>query len=145
MHKLPRFDDVLTSFGSTAPVAGLTHTFYRYPARFSPEFVRATINAFTEPGDLVIDPFMGGGTTAVEALATRRRFVGTDLNRLAVFIARTKTTPLTKADCKRLLQWADLIETAVFDSSLDAGAAVADSELTRNVPWCALLTDSQLN
>ena len=51
------------------PVAGLTHNFYRYPARFSPEFAKQAILAFSKPDDLVLDPFMGGGTTLVEALA----------------------------------------------------------------------------
>jgi DNA methylase len=51
------------------PVTGLTHNFYRYPARFSPAFVRAAIEAFTEPGDYVLDPYMGGGTSLVEAVA----------------------------------------------------------------------------
>src|SRR5215467_6633374 len=51
------------------PVRGLTHNFYRYPARFSPAFVRAAIETFTKPGDLVLDNHVGGGTTLVEALA----------------------------------------------------------------------------
>ena len=34
---------------------GLTHGFYKYPARFSPVFASAAIRAFTEPGDLVLD------------------------------------------------------------------------------------------
>ena len=46
-------------------VSGLTHNFYRYPARFSPLFAREVIRAFSRPGDLVFDPFMGGGTTLV--------------------------------------------------------------------------------
>jgi hypothetical protein len=135
MDKLPRIDDVLSSFVSTAPVAGLTHTFYRYPARFSPDFVRSAISAFSQPGDLVLDPFMGGGTTAVEALAAGRKFVGTDLNRLAVFIARTKTTPLSKNDCKRLLEWADFVKTEVASWHFDADLSDADDKLTRNIPW----------
>ena len=36
----------------TEPVRGLTHGFYKYPARFSPAFVRAAIETFTKPGDL---------------------------------------------------------------------------------------------
>ena len=48
-------------------VKGLTHEFYRYPARFSPTFVREFIETFTKPGDWVFDPFVGGGTTLVEA------------------------------------------------------------------------------
>jgi hypothetical protein len=33
------------------PVRGLTHGFYKYPARFSPSFARATIEIFTQPGE----------------------------------------------------------------------------------------------
>src|SRR6478672_1123237 len=54
------------------PVRGLTHGFYKYPARFSPSFARATIETFTQPGDLVFDNHVGGGTTLVEALALGR-------------------------------------------------------------------------
>ncbi len=70
------------------------HEFYRYPARFSPGFVRATIEAFSQPHDLVIDPFVGGGTTAIEALIACRRSLVADLNPLATFVTRVKTTPL---------------------------------------------------
>ncbi len=52
-------------------VSGLTHDIYRYPARFSPLFARAAIELFTEPGDTILDPFMGGSTSLVEALALR--------------------------------------------------------------------------
>lgn len=47
---------------SSGSICGLTHNFYRYPARFSPALVRAAIRAFTKPGDLILDPFVGGGT-----------------------------------------------------------------------------------
>src|SRR4051812_40922043 len=72
-------------------VSGLTHSVYRYPARFSPVFARAAIETFTQPGDTVLDPFMGGSTSLVEALALGRNAVGTDLNQLAVFLTRVKT------------------------------------------------------
>jgi DNA methylase len=55
------------------PVRGLTHGFYKYPARFSPSFVRAAIQTFTQPGDLVLDNHVGGGTTLVEAPRARAR------------------------------------------------------------------------
>ena len=44
------------------PVRGLTHGYYKYPARFSPAFARAAIETFTKPGDLVLDPHAGGVT-----------------------------------------------------------------------------------
>jgi DNA modification methylase len=72
-------------------ICGLTHNLYRYPARFSPYFVRAAIEEFTRPGDLVFDPFMGGGTTLVEASVLGRKAVGIDINSLAVFVSKAKT------------------------------------------------------
>lgn len=72
-------------------VSGLTHKFYRYPARFSPQFVRTAIAQFTNPGDLVFDPFMGGGTTLVEAVALGRHAIGTDISSLATFVSEAKT------------------------------------------------------
>ena len=87
------------------PVGGWTHNFYRYPARFSPRFARAAILAFSNPGDTVFDPFMGGGTTLVEAAVTGRRSAGTDINPLALFVARVKTTPLSESEITEIEQW----------------------------------------
>jgi len=89
------------------PVAGLTHDFYRYPARFSPQFVQAVIKAFTQPGDVVLDPFMGGGTTLVEARVMGRRAIGVDISQLATFIARVKTTPLLDRDFSTIQKWGE--------------------------------------
>jgi hypothetical protein len=90
-----------------SPVAGLTHCYYRYPARFSPKFARTAIELLSRPGDVVLDPYMGGGTTLVEALVLGRRAIGCDLNSLAVFVARVKTTPLNRLHKDALLDWAD--------------------------------------
>ena len=89
-------------------VSGLTHDLYRYPARFSPLFARAAIELFTDPGDTILDPFMGGSTSLVEALALGRHAVGTDINQLSVFLARVKTLLLSDADLESLRAWADL-------------------------------------
>jgi DNA modification methylase len=90
---------------SLQPVQGLTHGFYKYPARFSPCFARAAIEAFTEPGDWVLDNHVGGGTTLVEALALGRHSAGSDISALAEFVAKTKTTLLTDAELARLERW----------------------------------------
>ena len=86
-------------------VSGLTHSFYKYPARFSPQFVRAAIEQFTDHGDLVVDPFMGGGTSAVEALACGRSFVGTDCSSLAHFVSSVKTTILPPSEIREVVSW----------------------------------------
>jgi hypothetical protein len=88
-----------------SPVSGFTHNFYRYPARFSPVMVRAAVEAFTDPGDLVLDPFMGGGTTLVEALALGRQALGTDISSLATFVSEVKTTLLSERELGKLSAW----------------------------------------
>jgi hypothetical protein len=87
------------------PINGLTHNFYRYPARFSPVFVRSAIEAFTEPGDLVVDNHVGGGTSLVEALALGRHSIGIDISALAEFVATVKTNVYRDVELERLLQW----------------------------------------
>jgi DNA methylase len=48
--------------------------------------VQKYIEAFSEPGDLVLDPFGGSGVTAVETLVLRRRAIHSDISPLANFI-----------------------------------------------------------
>ena len=96
-----------------SPVSGLTHNFYRYPARFSPKLVRATIEAFTEPGDLVLDPFVGGGTTLVEAMALGRNAIGSDISSLATFVSQVKTTVFNEAELAALDAWATQLGDAI--------------------------------
>jgi len=99
------FENLARAAQDTRRVQGATHRFYRYPARFSPTFVQAAIEQLTEPGDLVFDPFLGGGTTLVEAMRLGRAGIGSDINELAVFISQVKTTLLTEAAEQHLRQW----------------------------------------
>ena len=79
-----------------------THGMHSYPAKFIPQIPARLIEALSYPGELVVDPFSGGGTTGVEALRLGRDFVGLDANPVAVLLGRIKTTPLTSADQKEL-------------------------------------------
>jgi DNA modification methylase len=49
-----------------------------HPAPFPVELPARLIHLFTYRGDLVLDPFMGSGTTAVAAVRTQRHFAGYD-------------------------------------------------------------------
>lgn len=104
---------LIESARSSEPVRGLTHSFYKYPARFSPVFARAAIQAFTQPGDLVVDPHVGGGTTLVEALASGREGVGIDISTLAEFVSTVKCTIYSEAELDRLEWWSARVANAV--------------------------------
>lgn len=96
-----------------SPVRGLTHCFYKYPARFSPRFARAAIDVFTCPGDLVLDPHVGGGTTLVEAISTGREAVGVDISTLAKFVSSVKLIVFSDAELAVLERWAKRIDGSV--------------------------------
>ncbi|MGH9297676.1 MAG: DNA-methyltransferase, partial [Acidimicrobiales bacterium] len=49
-----------------------------HPAPFPVELPQRLIDLYTYEGDVVLDPFLGSGTTAIAALRTRRHFVGFD-------------------------------------------------------------------
>lgn len=102
---MPLRRSLLKVIQSDRHIQGYTHSFYRYPAATSPELVREVLLRYSEPGDWVLDPFMGGGTSVVEALAHGRRAVGLDVNPLAVFVARAKTTLLTGRDQSAICDW----------------------------------------
>jgi len=52
------------------------------------------ISHYTEPGDIILDPFCGGGVTVVESLRLRRKVVGVDVNPLATYITEMEVKPL---------------------------------------------------
>ena len=102
-------ENFITAIQSKERISGLKHKFYNYPARFSPEFVREAIQTFTNIDDLIIDPFVGGGTTLTEARLLSRRSLGTDLNELAIFVTQLKTMLLKQKEADGLFRWCDNI------------------------------------
>ena len=55
------------------------------------------VKRLSKPGDLICDPFMGAGTTAVAALAAGRKFVGCDIDEAHVQTARGRCAMLREA------------------------------------------------
>jgi len=69
-----------------------------YLGTFPPVMARVLIEAFSDPGDLVFDPFSGRGTTMLEARLAGRRAVATDMNPLAVALTRAKAQTVSLED-----------------------------------------------
>lgn len=111
------------------------HEFYRYPARFSPTLARSAIETFTSVGDLVVDPFCGGGTTAVEAQASGRRSAVADLNSLAIFVTNAKVANYTDDALKRACDFAASVDSLRLarDGDLPLLKEWIESGYTRNV------------
>ena len=80
----------------------------------------------------MLDPFMGGGTTIVEALALGRRVAGLDINGLSHFVTQVKTTPLSKRDASQLLNWGDRIQSCIIPETNEVGVGLNYG--TKNLP-----------
>jgi DNA modification methylase len=59
-------------------------------ATFPPKLIEPCILAGSAPGDLVLDPFCGSGTTGLVALRHKRRFIGIELNPEYIKIAEKR-------------------------------------------------------
>ncbi len=66
-----------------------------YRACFKPQLPAFFIDRLTRPGDAVHDPFMGRGTTPVQAALMGRRPVGSDVNPLSTLLTRPRLQPPT--------------------------------------------------
>lgn len=91
------------------PEPAYTHDFHAYPGRMAPSVVRSLLEAWQGRGRRVMDPFCGGGTVAVEGVALGYDLRVSDLNPLAVRLARLRATPLTAAQAQALQQQAQAV------------------------------------
>jgi DNA modification methylase len=71
-----------------------SHNFHSFPAKFPPQLPRKFITELTDPGDIILDPMVGSGTTIVEAFLSGRQGVGFDIDPLALLISKVKVNPL---------------------------------------------------
>ena len=88
-----------------------------HSAAFPIELPKWFIKLYTLPGDLVLDPFLGSGTTALAAIQLARSYVGIDLNPEYVNISRSRVTE-TQIGLPNI---AEEQEDYQFPSSSDAG------------------------
>lgn len=76
---------------------------HRYFARRPHNVFRHLIESYTDPNDIILDCFCGGGVTLVEGLATNRRVIAVDANPLATFISDCQTTPISITEYERVM------------------------------------------
>ena len=77
---------------------GLVHPYW---ARKPLNIIEALISEYSNEGDLVLDPFVGSGTSIFAALTQKRRIIGSDINPLAIFIVRSILDLMDNPDEKK--------------------------------------------
>ncbi len=91
----------------------------KYRGNWSPYIPRNIILRYSKENDVVLDQFVGGGTTAVEAKLTHRNFVGIDINPSAIEIAKNKCDFNFDTNATTLLTIGDARNLNLIDNSID--------------------------
>ena len=102
----PFYQEAVELFGTGVGVSE-PHSLHRvisYPDSFRAEIPAYFIDRFTAEGDVVLDPFCGSGTTALEAVLKGRVAYASDRSELAVTITKAKLLPADLAEVTLRLQ-----------------------------------------
>lgn len=89
-----------------------------YRACFKPQLPRFFVERLTQPGDVVYDPFMGRGTTPIEAALLGRVPWGCDVNPLSLALTSPRLTPPTLAEIEARLREVDLADFDEYPKEL---------------------------
>ena len=93
-----RLGPVTDSYRPTKQSAKRHYGSHPYFTKRAWNVVQEYIKHFTQPGDVVLDPFGGSGVTAVESLVLRRKAIYCDISEWACFLARqTAVAPVSLA------------------------------------------------
>jgi adenine-specific DNA methylase len=84
--------------GSALKAESTLHQLSPYIGKLKSSIAGSLISQFTEPGDLVYDPFSGSGTVALEAWAAARNIIANDLSPYAALLTRAKLFPYDSLD-----------------------------------------------
>ena len=91
----------------------------KYRGNWSPYIPRNVILRYSNEGDTVLDQFVGGGTTAVEAKLTGRNFIGIDINPNAVELSQRKCDFEFDSDVNISIRLGDARKLDLPDESVD--------------------------
>lgn len=97
-ENIPISADWAFSEAKRSDTSYITHGYHRYPAKFIPQLARRLIETYSEPNDMVLDPFCGCGTTLVESAVAKRYSYGADINPIAIMMTKAKAQHLDPAD-----------------------------------------------
>src|SRR6185503_17923684 len=89
-----------------------------YRACFKPQLPRFFIERLTAPGDVVYDPFMGRGTTVLEAALLGRTAIGCDINPLSAMLVAPRLSPPSLEAIRARLDAIDFSRAIAMPDSL---------------------------
>lgn len=126
--------------GIVAPRSRGVYGVHAYHTKVPPEAIAACLEEFSEPGDVVLDPFCGSGMTGVAAGLTGRRAFLADLSPAAAHIASNYTSPCDptafRAAVERVLAAVGERVASMYRTSAPGGKGVVEYLVWSDVRRC---------
>jgi DNA modification methylase len=106
-----------------------THGLHAYAAKCPPQLARYGIRYYSKPGETVVDPMAGSGTTMVESRLLGRHCHGFDIDPIARLIADVKSTPVED----KLI--GEAVERVLKNGRENAGAQIHCPDFNNREYW----------
>jgi adenine-specific DNA methylase len=126
--------------GIIAPRSRGVYGVHAYHTKVPPEAIAACLEEFSEPGDLVLDPFCGSGMTGVAAGLTGRRAFLADLSPAAAHIASNYTSPCDPAAfqtaVEKVLEAVGERVASMYETDVPGGRGVVEYLVWSDIRRC---------
>ena len=101
-------DNIISSHSISKPSGykGL-YGFHKYWGKKPHEPIAYVIEHLTKPNSIVLDPFVGSGTAARESLLRSRRFIGFDINPVAIMLSNLLIKPPVHKELKKAVDYVE--------------------------------------
>lgn len=100
------------------------HSLHPYLGKFVPQLVEVFLRRYFAAGDCIYDPFVGSGTTLVEANAFGAESIGSDISAFNCLLTRVKTSQYSLGELELSLRGA-----------LERTRRIASTEVGESSPW----------
>jgi len=105
--------------------------FHKYWGKKPVECLAYLVERFSQPGELVVDPFMGSGLVARETLELGRQFIGCDINPVAVQLATLLMFPPDSEELREAFEYV----RSTCARAIGESYATADGEIASHYLW----------
>src|SRR3990167_8178156 len=121
-------------FGRSGGITNYSvHSIGEYPSKIRPIVFHQIVKRFSNKGDIILDPFCGCGTMAVEAKIQGRHSINFDINPNAIELTKTKLDKLNKEEIRKAYDQImnDLVNESDSEDSGKLRKEQIEKELTK--------------
>ena len=116
---MQNFETTIWFFPEDYPSNDKIHGLKNYPGRFPPKIPKILIEKYSTKGDFILDPFVGGGTTLIEANKLGRNSIGFDINPKAIDLSNEKIKKIQREGIISRAEICDARNLILKDNSID--------------------------